>query len=87
MGMLKSRIDATNKKIEEFKAARKLEAKSRRADIKRTRADRERQKILVGEAVLARLANGELDEIEFRKMMSDSLSRPADRALFDLDEE
>jgi hypothetical protein len=35
--------------------------------------------------VLRRVDRGEWDEAEFRQMMDDALSRPADRALFDLE--
>jgi hypothetical protein len=39
----------------------------------------------VGEAVLRRVERGEMDEAEFRQMMDEALTRPADRAMFDLD--
>ncbi|MBB5442981.1 MULTISPECIES: hypothetical protein [unclassified Paraburkholderia] len=58
---------------------------ARRQAHKQTKADRERKVQLVGEAVLRRVDRGEWDEAEFRRMMDDALSRPADRALFDLD--
>jgi len=52
---------------------------------RQTRADQERQVVLVGEAVMRRLGRGEWDEADFRQMMDEALSRPTDRALFDLD--
>lgn len=85
MSLLKSRITATDKKIEEMKAARKAEQKAQRQGYKQSRADRERKAQLVGEAVLRRVERGEWDEDDFRQMMDESLGRPADRALFDLD--
>ncbi|MGF6607725.1 hypothetical protein OKW45_002625 [Paraburkholderia sp. WSM4175] len=85
MSLLKSRITATDRKLDELKQARKVADKVRRQAHKQTKADRERKVQLVGEAVLRRVDRGEWDEAEFRRMMDDALSRPADRALFDLD--
>lgn len=87
MNLLKSRMQATNEKLEVLKQQRKASQKAQRQTLKLTRADRERKKLLVGEAVLARLARGEWDEEEFRQMMDEALSRPVDRILFDLDKE
>jgi hypothetical protein len=42
--------------------------------------------MLAGEALLRRVDRGEWDEADFRAMMDDYLSRPADRALFELDD-
>jgi hypothetical protein len=39
----------------------------------------------VGEAVLRRVDRGEWHEAAFRQMMDEALSRPVDRALFDLE--
>jgi hypothetical protein len=86
MDLLKSRINATNEKLAVLKQQRKLAQKQQRQALKVTRADRERKKLLVGEAVLARLDRGDWDEEDFRRMMDQSLSRPVDRALFNLDE-
>lgn len=67
-----------------MKDARKAADKTRRQQVRQTRADRERKITLVREAVMRRLGRGEWDEADFRQMMDESLSRPADRALFDL---
>ncbi|MFT3815664.1 MAG: hypothetical protein QM740_20250 [Acidovorax sp.] len=87
MSLLSARIQATNEKLAELKEKRKAAQKAQRQTAKVTRADRERKKLLVGEAVLARVARGEWDEDDFRRMMDEALSRPIDRALFDLDAE
>ncbi|WP_281203368.1 hypothetical protein [Ralstonia solanacearum] len=87
MNMLKRRLDATDEKLQELKTARKTAAKVQRQQLKQTRADRERKIILAGEALLRRVDRGEWDEADFRAMMDDYLSRPADRALFELDDE
>ena len=85
MTLLKKRLDATGQKLTELKEARKTAQKASRQAYKQTRADRERKVMLVGEAVLRRLDRGEWDEADFRQMMDEALSRPVDRALFDLD--
>lgn len=86
MNLLKRRVAATDDKVTEFKEARKVAAKAQRQQVKQTRADRERRIVLVGEAVLRRVERGEWDDADFRAMMDEALSRPADRALFNLDE-
>ncbi|MFT0174560.1 hypothetical protein [Paraburkholderia mimosarum] len=85
MTLLKKRIEATGNKVDELKEARKAAQKASRQAYKQSRADRERKVMLVGEAVLRRVERGEWDEDEFREMMADAVSHPADRALFDLD--
>jgi hypothetical protein len=68
-----------------MKDARKTAYRERRQAYKQTRADRERKVMLAGEAVLRRVDRGEWDAEDFMRMMDEALSRPADRALFDLD--
>jgi hypothetical protein len=85
MTVLESRLTATDSKLKAIKDAKRASDKARRQQYKQTRADRERKVLLVGEAVMRRLDRGEWDEVDFRQMMDETLSRPADRALFDLD--
>lgn len=85
MSLLKERKAATDAKLKEMKEARKASDKVRRQQYKQSKADHDRKVTLVGEAVLRRIDRGEWDEAEFRQMMDEALSRPADRALFDLD--
>ncbi|WP_323123727.1 hypothetical protein [Burkholderia alba] len=87
MTLLKRRIADTDDKLKEMKDARKASDKARRHQVKQTRADHERKVLLVGEAILRRVDRGEMDEAEFRQIMDDALSRPADRALFGLDDD
>jgi hypothetical protein len=86
MTTLKVRIDATNERLKLLKETRKVENKTRQKAYKQSRADQERKKVLVGEAVLRRLDNGEWDEDDFLQMMDDYVSRPVDRELFGLHE-
>lgn len=85
MSLLSERKAATDARIKEMKEARKASEKARRQQYKQSKVDRERKVMLVGEAVLSRVERGEWDEAEFRQMMEEALSRPADRVLFDLD--
>jgi len=85
MAILKDRLTATNQRLNELKETRKAADKARRQQYKQSKVDHARKATLVGEAVLRRLDRGEWDEADFRQMMDESLSRPADRALFDLD--
>ncbi|MDR6503969.1 hypothetical protein J2785_007162 [Burkholderia ambifaria] len=87
MTLLKRRLLATDEKLQELKMARKAVAKAQRQQVKQTRADRERKVMLAGEAILRRVERGEWDATDFRQMMDDALSRPADRALFELDDD
>ena len=49
MNMLKRRLDATDERLQELKAARKTAAKMQRQQFKQTRADRERKIMLAGD--------------------------------------
>lgn len=85
MSLLKSRVAATDKKLEELKAQRKAAQKASRDAYKQSKADRERKIQLAGEAVLRRVERGEWDEGDFRQMMDEYVSRTADRVLFGLE--
>jgi len=87
MTLLKRRLVATDEKLQELKMARKAAAKVQRQQVKQTRADRERKVMLAGETILRRVERGEWDAADFRQMMIKALSRPADRALFELDDD
>ncbi|MCX4159825.1 MULTISPECIES: hypothetical protein [Paraburkholderia] len=85
MTTLKDRLAANDQRLKELKETRKAADKVRRQACKQSRGGRERKVMLVCEAVLRRVERGEWDEAEFREMMDDALSRPAARALFDLE--
>lgn len=87
MDMLKRRLVATEAKLQEIKRARKSAVKAQRQQVKQTRADRDRKIVLAGEALLRRVDRGEWDVADFHAMMDEFLFRPADRALFDLNDE
>jgi hypothetical protein len=85
MTLLKTRIDATNSKLADMKAARKVADKERRQSYKQSKADKARMAVLVGEAVLRRVARGDWDEADFKQMMDENVARPVDRVLFELE--
>lgn len=85
MTLLQKRLAATDEKLRLIKEASRATAKAKRTEIKRSRADELRRTMLVGEAILRRVSRGEMGEDELRVIMDEALSRPADRALFDLE--
>ncbi|MEI7994939.1 MAG: hypothetical protein WCH01_08570, partial [Methylococcaceae bacterium] len=62
-----------------------IEARKRAMDSKKNRANDTRRKILVGAAILAKVDRGEWPKDRLLDMMSQTLTRLDDRALFDLD--
>ncbi|MGF6902176.1 hypothetical protein [Paraburkholderia phytofirmans] len=82
---LKERLAVTDRRLKELKEAGRASDKGRRQQCRQSKADRHRKAMLVGETVLRRVHSGEWEEADFRQMMDEALSRPADRALFDLD--
>ena len=73
-------------KLKQAKARKQqLEARKRAIDSKKNRANDTRRKILVGAAILAKVDRGEWPKARLMDMMGQTLTRPDDRALFDLD--
>ena len=62
-----------------------IEARKRAMGSKKNRANDTRRKILVGAAILAKVDRGEWPKARLLDMMSQTLTRLDDRALFDLD--
>lgn len=78
-------IEALKKKLNEAKLRKaKIEARQRAAEAKKKRADDTRRKILVGAAILARVESGKWPKDRLMEMMGEVLTRPDDRALFEL---
>jgi hypothetical protein len=61
-----------------------LDARKQAIDAQRARKLETRRKMLVGSVVLAKVARGEIAGEQFRDWLDQSLTRPADRALFEL---
>ena len=85
MATIEERIAALEAKLKQEKAKKQqLEARKRAAESKAKRAQDTRRKILVGAAVLAKVERGEWPQDKLLVLMDASLTRPDDRALFDL---
>ena len=86
MATIEERIAALEAKLKQEKAKKQqLEARKRAAESKAKRAQDTRRKILVGAAVLAKVERGEWPQQDKLLVLMDaSLTRPDDRALFDL---
>lgn len=71
---------------QEREKQRRREIKERAEESKRARALETRQKILIGGMVLARIERGliAISESDLRAMLDADLTRPHDRAAFDL---
>ena len=63
-----------------------MEARLRAAAAKVTRQQDTRRKILVGAAILAKVERGEWPKDKLLEMLDSALTRPDDRALFELPE-
>jgi hypothetical protein len=85
MDTIEGRIEAAKKKLKQLTAQKQqLEARKRTEETKRKRNDDTRRKILIGAAILAKVERGEWPQARLLDMLNLTLTRPDDRALFDL---
>jgi hypothetical protein len=85
MGQMEDRIAKAAAKLQQLKAAQqKKEALKRTRVNQRQRQDDTRRKVLIGAAVLARIADGSYTQAKLHLLLDPVISRPEDRALFDL---
>jgi len=85
MVKLDERISSLETKLKQLKMRQtRLEARKKSLASRRARKDDTRRKILVGAIVLARAEQGQLPHQELRAWLDAALTRPDDRALFDL---
>jgi large subunit ribosomal protein L7/L12 len=85
MAALEERIKAQEEKLKQLKALKqKQEALKKAADAKRERADDTRRKILIGAMMLEHMAFKEETKSNVMAKLDAFLTRPDDRALFDL---
>jgi hypothetical protein len=78
-------LEAAKEKLKQAKALKqKQEAKKRAEDAKSQRSADTRRKILVGQAILAKVDSGDWPRDRLLEMLDKSLTRPDDRALFGL---
>jgi hypothetical protein len=85
MPKLDERIATLQERLQQLKARQqRIAARQKSIESRRSRKADTRRKILVGAIVLARIEQGRLSEAELRGWMDEALTRPDDRALFDL---
>ena len=85
MGQLEDRIAKAAAKLQQLKAAAaKKEAIQRTRENQRQRQDDTRRKVLIGAVLLAKVAEGSYPQADLHALLDPALSRPEDRALFDL---
>jgi hypothetical protein len=84
----RERIQALELKLKQLKAVQqRKEARARTVEAKRSRREEMRRKFLVGAIVLAKVEDGSLDDKVLKGWLLPAITRPEDRALFDLDHE
>jgi hypothetical protein len=82
------RIQALELKLKQLKVQKqRKEARARTVESRRTRREELRRKFLVGAVVLAKVEDGSLEEAVLKAWLRPAISKPEDRALFDLDGE
>lgn len=85
MATIENTIASLEAKLKQAKAKKQqIEARKRNLEKKAERAKDTRRKILVGAAILAKVERGEWPKDKLLNLLDVSLSRPDDRALFDL---
>jgi hypothetical protein len=86
MSKVDERIEALEAKLRQLKVQqRRKEARARTVATRRATHEGLRKKILVGPVVLAKVEAKQFDEAVLRRWMDRALSRPDDRALFNLE--
>ena len=87
MATIDERIATLEAKLKQEKARKQLiEARKRAAESKLKRSQDTRRKILIGAAILGKVERGEWPKDKLLAMLDVTLTRPDDRALFDLPE-
>ncbi|RYF42401.1 MAG: mobilization protein [Cytophagaceae bacterium] len=85
MATIENTIASLEAKLKQAKAKKQqIEARKRAIESKEERAKDTRRKILVGAAILAKVDRGEWPKDKLLSMLDLALTRPDDRALFDL---
>lgn len=85
MDKLSERIETLEERLRQLRARQSRSAlRQRTLQSRRERKDDTRRKILVGALVLAQVERGEVSQESLRNSLNEFLSRPHDRALFDL---
>ncbi len=82
---LDERIASHEARLQQLKTQRqRINARNKALESRRDRKADTRRKILIGAIVLAKIDQGEFDQALLHRWLDAALTRPADRALFDL---
>lgn len=85
MARLDERIASLQERLQQLKAKQqRAAARQKSLESRRQRKADTRRKILVGAIVLAKLDQGEVNKAQLNRWLDEALTRPDDRALFDL---
>ena len=85
MPKLGERIESLEAKLKTLKVRQqRIDARARALASRRARQEDTRRKILIGAMILARVDIQKLDHAELEAWLDTYLTRPDDRALFDL---
>lgn len=82
---LDERIVALEARLKNLKTEQqRIAARQRALEVKRARKEDTRRKILIGAIVMARIEQGRFPEADLQAWLDEALTRPDDRALFEL---
>ena len=82
---IQERIETLQERLKQLKVRQaRVEARKRALSQRQERKNDTRRKILLGATVLARIDRGELDQATVNGWLAQHLTRPDDRALFEL---
>lgn len=85
MPKLDEQITALESRLKALRSRQqRISARQRALEARRSRKADTRRKVLVGTIVLAKVEAGEIETKQFRRWLDQGLTRPEDRALFDL---
>ena len=85
MPRIVERIGVLEERLKRLKAKQqKIDARKRALETRQARQADTRRKFLAGAIVLAKVERGEFGDAQFREWLDEALTRPEDRALFDL---
>lgn len=85
MPKLDEQISTLQERLKQLKLRQqRTEARKRAIEVQRERKTDTRRKFIVGSIVLERVRQGNIDTALFRSWLDQDLTRPEDRALFEL---
>ena len=85
MPKLDEQISTLQERLKQLKLRQqRTEARKRAFDAQREKKAETRRQFVAGAVILAKVREGMLPESQFRRWLDEALTRPDDRALFDL---